>query len=144
MGLGPPAVAHGPAPAFRMSHGDPLRLESVLVRHPRLRIYVMHAGWPRADEMIALMHAFPQVHVDIGPLSWYLPQTGFYGFLERLVDAGLARRIMFGSDQMVWPDAIGRAIETLEAAPFLTEDQRRDIMCRNAMRFLRLPSDVCD
>jgi hypothetical protein len=120
VGLGPPGIAHGPEPAFRMSHGDPLRLESVLVRHPRLRIYVMHAGWPRADEMIALMHAFPQVQVDVGPLNWYLPQTGFYGFLERLVDAGFGRRIMFGSDQMVWPDAIGRAIETLEAAPFLT------------------------
>jgi uncharacterized protein len=144
LGLGPPGIAHRGAPAFRMAHGDPLRLEDVLIRHPRLRLYVMHAGWPRADEMIALLHAFPQVYVEIGPLHWYLPQPEFYGFLQRLVGAGFSRRVLFGSDQMQWPDAIGRAIETVEAAPFLNEEQRRDIMCRNAMRFLRLSSNVCD
>lgn len=144
VGLGPPGIAHGGAPAFRMSDGDPLSLEHVLIRHPRLRLYVMHAGWPRADAMIALLHAFPQVYVDIGPLPWYLPRDGFHDYLKRLVDAGFSSRIMFGSDQMNWPDAIGRAIEIVEAAPILSEDQRRDIMCRNAMRFLRLSSDTCD
>ncbi|MCH7854219.1 MAG: amidohydrolase family protein, partial [Proteobacteria bacterium] len=59
-------------------------------------------------------------------------------------DAGFSKRIMFGSDQMVWPDAIGRAIETVESAPFLSKEQRRDIMCRNAMTFLRLDKTVCE
>lgn len=144
LGLGPPGVAYGGFPEYRMAAGDPLRLESVLVRHPRLRLYIMHAAWPRTEELIALMHAFPQVYVGIGVLNWYLPTAEFYTFLQRLVGAGFGRRILFGSDQIVWPDAIGRAIETVEAAPFLTDEQRRDIMCRNAMRFLRLQSDICD
>lgn len=143
MGPGPPGAALSFAPRFRMTAGDPLRLEDVLARHPKLRLYVMHAGWPRGDEMIALMHAFPEVHVDLGVICWYLPRAEFYSYLKRLVDAGFAKRIMFGSDQMAWPGAIGRAIETVEAAP-LTEEQRRDIMCRNAMRFLRLAQQVCE
>jgi hypothetical protein len=45
---------------------------------------------------------------------------------------------MFGSDQMVWPDAIGRAVEGIESAAFLNEQQKRDIFYNNAVRFLRL------
>jgi uncharacterized protein len=41
------------------------------------------------------------------PLPWYLPRDAFHDYLKRLVDAGFASRIMFGSDQMNWPDAIG-------------------------------------
>jgi predicted TIM-barrel fold metal-dependent hydrolase len=143
MGLGPPGITSSAYPDFRMMHSNALLLEDVLVRHPKLRLYVMHAGWPLLDEMVALMHAFPDVHVDISVLNWYLPKKEFYSYLQRLVDAEFSKRIMFGSDQMVWPDAIGRAIETVESAPFLSDEQRRDIMCGNAMRFLRLDERIC-
>ncbi|MEP6509712.1 MAG: amidohydrolase family protein, partial [Gemmatimonadales bacterium] len=58
--------------------------------------------------------------------------------LKRLVDAGFSRRIMFGSDQMIWPQTIGLAIKTINEAPFLTDQQKRDILYNNAARFLRL------
>jgi hypothetical protein len=45
---------------------------------------------------------------------------------------------MFGSDQMLWPEMIGKAIEAIEAADFLTAEQKRDIFYNNAARFLRL------
>jgi predicted TIM-barrel fold metal-dependent hydrolase len=45
---------------------------------------------------------------------------------------------MFGSDQMYWPQAISRAMEGIETADFLSEDQKRDILFENAARFLRL------
>jgi predicted TIM-barrel fold metal-dependent hydrolase len=48
---------------------------------------------------------------------------------------------MFGSDQMVWPEAIGMAIDAVESAEFLTEAQKRDIFYNNAARFLRLASE---
>ena len=50
----------------------------------------------------------------------------------------MAKRIMFGSDQMVWPDAIPVAINSIRSAPFLTAEQKRDILHDNAARFLRL------
>jgi hypothetical protein len=48
------------------------------------------------------------------------------------------KRVMFGSDQMQWPETIELAINRIEQAPFLTDEQKRDILYNNAKRFLRL------
>jgi len=37
-----------------------------------------------------------------------------------------------------FPGAIAEAIKTVESAPFLTEQQKRDILYNDAARFLRL------
>jgi len=112
----------------------------VLVRHPKLRMYAMHAGWPLGDEMIAALYSHPQLHVDIGVISYILLKAEFHGYLKRLVDAGFLNRVMFGSDQMVWPQAIPIAIANVQSVPFLSEEQKRDILYNNARRFLRLAS----
>lgn len=138
LGPGPPGTAYFATPGYRVSAGDPLRLESVLVRHPRLRIYAMHAGWPMGDAMIAMMYAHPQLYVDVGILDYAYTEASFYSYLKRLIDAGMEERIMFGSDNMVWPDAIGVAIERIKRAPFLSERQKRLILHDNAARFLRI------
>ena len=39
-GFGPPMSPYMGDPNFRMRHGNPLLLEDVLVKHPRLRIYI--------------------------------------------------------------------------------------------------------
>jgi hypothetical protein len=39
---------------------------------------------------------------------------------------------------MVWPEAIGMAVEGIESAAFLTEEEKRDVFYNNAVRFLRL------
>jgi len=49
-----------------------------------------------------------------------------------------SKRIMFGSDQMVWPEAIEAAIEAVESADFLSREQKRAIFYDNAWRFFRL------
>jgi hypothetical protein len=56
----------------------------------------------------------------------------------RIVEAGFGKRVLFGSDQMVWPETIELAIESIESADFLTPEQKRDIFFNNAVRFLRL------
>lgn len=141
IGLSAPGIPVVTLHGFRASASRPLELEPVLTRYPRLRVYVMHAGWPMLDEMLHLLWSFPQVYVDIAVLDWILPQSEFHEYLRRLVDAGFGSRIMFGSDQMVWPEAIEVAIANVEAAPFLTEEQKRDIFYNNAARFLRLSEE---
>ncbi len=79
-----------------------------------------------------------EVYVDIGVIDYALPREEFYRYLQRLVEAGFGNRIMFGSDQMIWPEAIPLAIETIRSARFLTETQKRDILYNNTARFLRL------
>ncbi|HEV2671707.1 MAG TPA: amidohydrolase family protein [Gemmatimonadales bacterium] len=143
MALGPPGVAYTESPRYRVRLGDPLLLEETLIRHPHLRIYVMHAGFPRLESMLALLEAHPQVYVDIAVIDWLVPRAQFYDYLRRLVEAGFEQRIMFGSDEMIWPDALPKAITAVEQAPFLTATQKRDILCVNAARFLRLQAAIC-
>ena len=138
IGLSKPGVAYDDSPKYRAALSNPMLLEEVLLRHPKMRLYVMHAGWPMLDQMVALMWAHPQVYVDVGVIDWALPRPEFHSYLRRLVEAGFGKRIMFGSDQMVWPDVIGRAIEGIESAAFLSEEQKRDIFYNNAVRFFRL------
>ncbi|WP_187107825.1 amidohydrolase family protein [Sphingomonas xanthus] len=144
MGYGAPGGPYWAYPKYRASLGNPLLLEELLVRHPRMRIYVMHAGMPMTNEMIALMNAHPQVYVDISADNVGVPRAEFHHHLRRLVEAGYGKRVMFGSDQMVWPKSIPIAIEAITEADYLTDQQKRDILYNNAARFLRLDKDTID
>jgi predicted TIM-barrel fold metal-dependent hydrolase len=139
MGEGPPGGVHtiGP-PAYRVAMGSPLLLEKVLVRHPKLRVYVMHYGSPLVDEMIAVLFSHPNLYVEIAGNNWGFPRKQFYECLRKMIDAGFEKRILFGTDQMAWPATIAKAIESVEQAPFLSASQKRDIFYNNAARFLRL------
>lgn len=138
MGPGPPGAPYYSSPNYRMRSSSLLLLEDVLVRHPKLRIWAMHAGWPFADDTIAALYAHPQLYVDVGVICFAFPRKQFYSFVQRLVDAGFEKRIMFGSDEMVWPDALSAGIDSIENDPLLTAEQKRDILHDNAARFLRL------
>ncbi len=138
MGTGPPGAPYLGPKSYRARLSSLLLLEDVLVRHPKLRVWAMHAGWPLADDAIAALYTHPQLYVDLGMIDYALPRAEFYGYLRRLVEAGFEDRIMFGSDQMIWPEAIPIAVESIRSAPFLTEAQKRDILYNNAARFLRL------
>jgi predicted TIM-barrel fold metal-dependent hydrolase len=138
LGEGPAGAPYWATPNYRARLTSPLQLEDVLARHPKLRLYVMHYGSPLVDEMVSVLYSHPQVYVDIAGNYWSQPRPHFYGQLRRLVDAGFIKRIMWGSDQMVWPRAMEVAIATIQTAPFLSEEQKRDIFYNNAARFLRL------
>lgn len=138
VGTGPFGVIYLDSPGYRARLHSALTMEEVLVKHPKLRVYLMHAGYPMIDDLLALLYAHPQVHVDTGVIIFTQPRAAFYRYLQRITKAGFANRVMFGSDQMVWPGVIERSIKVIEEAPFLTEQQKRDILYNNAARFLRL------
>jgi len=137
-GLGPEGTPYTCCPKFRVTYGNPVLLEEVLIRHPKLRLYIMHGGWPYLEETKAIMAVYPQVYADLAVINWIIPREEFHEYLRDLIRAGLGKRIMFGSDQMVWPEAVGMAIEGIESAQFLSKEQKRDIFYNNAVRFLRL------
>jgi len=125
-------------PYHRAKYASPLLLEDVLVKYPEMRISVAHAGYPRIDEMLTLLYGHPQLFCDLSGLNCFFPKSEFYYYLGRLVGAGFSKRVMYGSDQMYWPEAIPLSVEWTEQAPFLTKQQKRDIFYNNAKRFLRL------
>jgi hypothetical protein len=138
-GTMPPGTAFDPCcRTARARLGKPELIEEAINRHPKLRINLMHCGWPYLDETIAMLLLYPNINVDTGAVSWLLGRPYFHELLHKMIWAGFGKRIMFGSDQMYWPDAIGLAVAGVESANFLTEEQKQDIFHDNAVRFYRL------
>ena len=126
-------------PGFRSAAGSPLLLEPVLTRHPNLRMYVENAGYPFLDDMLAMLFQYPErLYVDVSTVIRIVPRAEFYRYLRTIIEAGYADRIMFGSDQVYWPQTIQTSIATIEEAPFLSEEQKEAIFYGNAVRFFGL------
>jgi len=138
MGTGGSGRANVGMLKFRGSMGNPLLLEELLARHPKLRVQVMHAGYPMIEEMLTLLQANSHVYVDVAGLIWSYPLKEVNRYIERLVDAGFEDRVMFGTDQVAWPKLMAYSISLIQNADYLTPDQKRDILYNNAARFLRL------
>jgi len=138
MGTGGSGRANITTPKFRGSMGNPLLLEELLARHPKLRVQVMHAGYPMIDNMLTLLQANSHVYVDVAGLIWSYPIKEVNCYIERLVDGGFEDRVMFGTDQLLWPKLMAYSISIIQNADYLTAQQKRDILYNNAARFLRI------
>lgn len=139
-GMSAPGTPLRCCPKFRLSLGNPYLLEDVLVSFPRLRIWAMHAGGQYFNEMVTMMKMYPRLYVDISPYTWL--DAGNSELLDRFLslanEQGLLDRVMFGSDQMRWPETIGIAIERVRSLDYLTDQEKAGILYDNAARFLRL------
>lgn len=141
LGPGGPGEAYFGNTSYRVRLQTPLTLEEVLVRHPRLRVYIMHGGYPFLDDLLAMLFAYPQLYLELSIVANVETRASFYRYLRTIVEAGFGERVMFGADHMIWPGLIDAAIAAIQEAPFLTERQKRDIFYDNAARFLRLDPD---
>lgn len=121
--------------------GNPLRLVPVLRKYPGLRIYLENAGWPFLEEATSLMYQYPTVYADVSTILHLTPRPTALRYVKGLIDNGLGKRIMFGSDQMIWPEVIDVAIDAIQTAEFLTPEMKADIFYNNAARFLRLSDE---
>jgi hypothetical protein len=138
MGTGGSGRANVTSPKFRGSMGNPLLLEDLLARHPKLRVQVMHAGYPMIDNMLTLLQANSHVYVDVAGLIRSYPHKEVNRYIQRLVEAGFEDRVMFGTDQLQWPRLMTYSISVIQNADYLSPEQKRDILYNNAARFLRL------
>jgi hypothetical protein len=138
MGTGGSGRANITVPTFRGSKGDPLLFEELLARHPKLRLQVMHAGYPMIDNMLTLLQANSHVYVDVAGLIWSYPIKEVNHYIQRLVEGGFEDRVMFGTDQLIWPKLMAYSISVIQNAEYLTPEEKRDILYNNAARFLRL------
>ena len=142
MGTGGSGRANIYSPSFRASMGDPFLLEDLLARHPKLRVQIMHAGYPMIDNLLALLQANAYVYVDIAGLIWSYPIEEVNRYIERMVDAGFGDRVMFGTDQFMYPRLMAYSLSIIQNADYLSSAQKRDILYNNAARFLRLEGEA--
>ncbi len=139
-GGGAPRAAYTFAPKSRLKFGNPFLLEDALVKHPNLKVYLMHSGEVYYLEALRLMLSHPHVYSDLGVVLWVHDSPKYFGeeFLRLAKKFGLLDRVMFGSDQMRWPHAIEESINQLNSFNFLTKEEKRNIFYNNAARFLEL------
>jgi len=139
-GGGPTNITYRCCPNFRITLGDPYAIEDVLSKFPKLRIYIMHAGEVFYENALRLMVQYSQLYTDLGVVLWVHEQPMDYAeqFLRKAKKYGLIDRVMFGSDQMVWPHAIEKSINQLNSFDFLSENDKRKIFYENAATFLEL------
>ncbi|WP_350288349.1 amidohydrolase family protein [uncultured Croceitalea sp.] len=141
MALGEPNLSLTWAPKFRVACVNPLIIEELVIKYPKLKIYLMHAGWPFLDETKAIMCMFDNVYADLSLINWLMPDNEFQNYVRGLtnmdgVECDLTKRLMYGSDQMVWPDAMELSINNIQKISFLSKEQKADIFYNNAKRFL--------
>jgi predicted TIM-barrel fold metal-dependent hydrolase len=138
-GTMPPGMSFDPCCRKARGHlGDPILVEEALNRYPKLRLNLMHAGWPYLDDTISILFHYPQGNADLGAIDWLLPRAEFHHYLQALIRPGFGKRLMFGTDQMYWPEGIAMAVGAVSSAPFLSPDEKRDIFYNNAAKFYQL------
>ncbi len=135
----PPMTAVRCCPEFRLSIGDPVLLEELLVRFPRLHLQIMHANVLTYPGLLRLLQQFPRVKVDLTPFSSILPIEGFHAMLRTYKIHGLINRIMFATDDF----PVAGSLESYRSADFLSKEELNGIMCGNAEEFLNLEG-ICD
>lgn len=123
---------HG-SPNFKMELGNPLLLEKMLSRFPKLKVWIMHSGDQFFKETVGLMRTNKEVYSDISVISNsdIVPPAQFAIIMRTFIEAGLENRLLFGTDN----GDIKKVIAAVEALQFLTEAQKKKIFYQNAERF---------
>ncbi len=101
----------------------------------------MHEAWARIYELLALMWVHPLVYIYISSFVTDFSKPAFKSYLSKIVETGFGNRVMYGSDQMVWPELLEIGIQTMEKADYLSAQQKRNILYNNAARFLQLSKE---
>jgi len=136
---GPPGP-HSKSKAKRVFKGDPALIEDVIASYPDIKFCLQHAGANFWKNAALLMAYYPNVYADLGVLLWVSPftQEMAVNFLKDCKQHGMLNRVMFGSDQMVWPGSMKISIDFLNGLDFLTEEEKQMIRYDNAREFLGL------
>lgn len=123
---------HG-CPNFEEHLGNPMLLKPTLDRFTKLKVWLMHAGLPFYDETVSVMKDYPNLYVDISAINnpQIVNPEMFSKTIKSLIDQGFESRIMFGSDN----GNIRIMIGSITSLPFLSHEQKENILYRNAERF---------
>ncbi len=138
-----PSRPAGCCPNFDPDLGDPSLLRPVLEKHPTMKIWLQHAGFPAMpmldnidylEETFALLADYPNIYVDMTALHSVAPPPVHEAAVRAFLERGFIDRVMFATDN--WEAA--PIIERYEAMEFLSEAQKRSIFHDNAARFFSL------
>ena len=120
-----------------MDHGQPKKLDTVMVHFPELRVCASPPGFPWVHELIAVAWRHPNVSIGlvaVRPKVLGIENSGYGGLLQ-YGNTVLQDRLIFGSSYPALP--VDRCLEEIEALP-LKDGVKRKWVHDNAARFLGL------
>lgn len=83
-----------------------INLRNIISRHPRTRFVLFHGGFPWTDDVLALLHYFPNVYADICWLPLLSPDIAVHT-LHRMIEVATADRICWGCDTWTAEESFG-------------------------------------
>ncbi len=153
--LGVPVIIHTGPKAVRwqwLKYNNPVNVDDVATNYPDLNIVMCHGGYPWVEEFLVVAYSNPNIWVDLTFMD-YIESTFHVpdlvaNTMRRLVDLIGPKRLLWGSEGPFMnlpffgqhdPDYYQRSQNYLvRRFDFLSEDDKADILGRNAARLLGL------
>ncbi|MGI6069227.1 MAG: amidohydrolase family protein [Blautia sp.] len=108
----------------------------VIRKNPETKFVLFHGGFPWTDDVLALIHYFPNVYADLCWLPIISTTTAVY-FIKQLIETGKADAITWGCDSwtvmesygayLAGRHAVARAIADLADDGFLTCEEGKEL-----------------
>jgi predicted TIM-barrel fold metal-dependent hydrolase len=122
---------------FSIMHNQPLLLDDVARKHPKLRICLAHFGWPWVLDALTVAIRNPNVYLDTAGTFAGTPIESIRQITTlipaRVIENTLGERLMFGSDfPRIEINKMYAAVSSLS----VRKDVLEAILQRNALAFL--------
>jgi uncharacterized protein len=137
-------------PDYAFEASNPANLKPVLEQYPDVNFNAAHNGisihrdYDFEDDVLELMYEYNNFYVDIAGTLIFWESKGekeTEKFLKRAIEKGVENKILYGSDEMIWPDAITASINYIKQADYLTDTIKKQILYWNAARYLKLSEE---
>jgi predicted TIM-barrel fold metal-dependent hydrolase len=122
-----------PGIATPLRHASPLTIDDVAARYPDLVIVASHAGWPFADEMIAVAWRRENVYFENSPYH-FAPGASV---IVEAANTMIGHKLLYASAYPFAP--LAESLERFRTLPF-TPDALENVLHRNAESLLRRAS----
>lgn len=119
-----------------LTYSNPVDMDEYFNSFPKVKFVVAHMGFPFSDVAIALATQYPNIYLDISNMTYMAPYKLRKLLLEAKDIIG-THKILFGTDGFV-PEMIEVATSQFEKVDYLTEEEKANILGKNAKILLNL------
>lgn len=103
----------------------PIELNALICRNPDTRFALLHCGYPWTDDIVAMVHEYPNVYPD---LSWMpiLSYTASQRSLHELIEASASDKLCWGCDTWTAEESYGALLAFRFVLAQVLEEKIRD------------------
>jgi predicted TIM-barrel fold metal-dependent hydrolase len=137
-------------PLYANEESNPVYLTAAIEMYPDINFNAAHWGsstrrdYDFMDDVFEMMHTYENFYVDLGYTLWLNRKSKKASdeFIQRAIDEGVEHKLLFGSDEMIWPDAITGGINHIKEADYMSDSVKKQILYWNAATFLKLSNEA--